>query len=222
MFHIAIDGPAGAGKSSIAKEAARRLGFVYVDTGALYRAIGLSAIRSGIDVHDRAAVIGLLAGIDVDLAYVNGEQKVLLCGEDVSGEIRTEAVSMAASAVSALPEVREFLLELQRDLARRNDVVMDGRDIGTVVLPDAGCKIFLTATAEERAMRRYKELKAKGIDAVYEAVLEDLKKRDYDDSHRDIAPLKLADDGIEVDTTEIDLDEAVNRVVRIAKERLGI
>ena len=129
---------------------------------------------------------------------------------------------MAASAVSALPEVREFLLELQRDLARRNDVVMDGRDIGTVVLPDAGCKIFLTATAEERAMRRYKELKAKGIDAVYEAVLEDLKKRDYDDSHRDIAPLKLADDGIEVDTTEIDLDEAVNRVVRIAKERLGI
>ncbi len=222
MKAIAIDGPAGAGKSSIARRVAKEFGFIYVDTGALYRAIGLSAIRSGIDVHDRAAVIGLLAGIDVDLAYVNGEQKVLLCGEDVSGEIRTEAVSMAASAVSALPEVREFLLELQRDLARRNDVVMDGRDIGTVVLPDAGCKIFLTATAEERAMRRYKELKAKGIDAVYEAVLEDLKKRDYDDSHRDIAPLKLADDGIEVDTTEIDLDEAVNRVVRIAKERLGI
>ena len=222
MKAIAIDGPAGAGKSSIARRVAKELGFIYVDTGALYRAIGLSAIRSGIDVHDRAAVIGLLAGIDVDLAYVDGEQKVLLCGDDVSGEIRTEQVSMAASAVSAMPEVREVLLELQRDLARRNNVVMDGRDIGTVVLPDAGCKIFLTATAEERAMRRYKELREKGMDAVYEAVLEDLKKRDYDDSHREIAPLKLADDGIEVDTTELDLDQAVDRVMEIAKERLDI
>ena len=222
MNAIAIDGPAGAGKSSIAKRLARELGYIYVDTGALYRAIGLSAIRSGIDVHDRAAVIGLLAGIDVDLAYMDGEQKVLLCGEDVSGEIRTEPVSMAASAVSALPEVREFLLDLQRELARKNNVVMDGRDIGTVVLPDAGCKIFLTASPEERAMRRYKELRDKGMDAVYEAVLEDLKKRDYDDSHREIAPLRLADDGIEVDTTEMDLEESVNAVLKIAKERLGI
>ena len=222
MNAIAIDGPAGAGKSSIAKAVAKELGFIYVDTGALYRAIGLSALRKGVGTGDREAVRELLKETDVDLGYVDGEQRVFLNGDDVSGEIRTEAVSMAASAVSALPEVREFLLELQRDLARKNDVVMDGRDIGTVVLPDAGCKIFLTATAEERAMRRYKQLLEKGEEADYEAVLEDLRQRDYNDTHREIAPLRLADDGIEVDTTDIDLEGSIRKVLETAKERLGI
>ena len=222
MNAIAIDGPAGAGKSTIAKALAKELGYIYVDTGALYRAIGLYALRNGADTHDREAVAELLKDIDVDIRYVDGEQRVMLCGEDVSGLIRTEEVSMAASAVSAQPEVRDFLLETQRDLARRNNVVMDGRDIGTVVLPDAKCKIFLTASAEERAMRRYKELVAKGQEADYEAVLEDLKKRDYDDSHRPIAPLKLADDGIEIDTTELDLEGSISKVLETAKEKLGI
>jgi len=222
MNAIAIDGPAGAGKSTIAKRIAKELGYIYVDTGALYRAIGLSALQSGVEVSERSAVIGLLAGIDVDLAYENGEQKVLLCGEDVSGEIRTEPVSMAASAVSAQPEVRAFLLDLQRDIARRNNVVMDGRDIGTVVLPDAQCKIFLTASPEERAMRRYRELVEKGVKADYSVVLEDLRKRDYDDSHREVAPLKLADDGIEVDTTGLGLEEAIELVLGTVKNKLGI
>ena len=222
MNAIAIDGPAGAGKSSIAKAAAKELGFIYVDTGALYRAIGLSALRNGIDIQDREGINRLLEVTKVDLGYVDGEQRVFLNGDDVSGQIRTEEVSMAASAVSAQPEVRAFLLDLQRDLARKNDVVMDGRDIGTVVLPDAGCKIFLTASAEERAMRRYKQLLEKGEKADYEAVLEDLRKRDYNDTHREIAPLKLADDGIEIDTTELDLEGSIRKVIETAKEKLGI
>lgn len=222
MNAIAIDGPGGAGKSTIAKALAKELGYIYVDTGALYRAVGLYALRKGADTHDRKAVAALLPDIDVDIRYVDGEQRVILCGEDVSGLIRTEDVSMAASAVSAQPEVREFLLETQRDLARRNNVVMDGRDIGTVVLPDAKCKIFLTASAEERARRRYRQLLEKGEEADYEAVLEDLKKRDYDDSHREIAPLKLAEDGIEIDTTELELDESIKVVLKTAKERLGL
>ena len=222
MNAIAIDGPAGAGKSSIAKAAAKELGFIYVDTGALYRAIGLSALRNGIDIQDREGINRLLEVTKVDLGYVDGEQRVFLNGDDVSGQIRTEEVSMAASAVSAQPEVRAFLLDLQRDLARKNDVVMDGRDIGTVVLPDAGCKIFLTASAEERAMRRYKQLLEKGEKADYEAVLEDLRKRDYNDTHREIAPLKLADDGIEIDTTELDLEGSIRKVIKTAKEKLGI
>ncbi|MBR5071393.1 MAG: (d)CMP kinase [Oscillospiraceae bacterium] len=222
MHAIAIDGPAGAGKSTIAKAAARELGFIYVDTGALYRAIGLSALRHGVGINDREGVSGLLASTEVDLRYVDGEQRVFLNGEDVSGEIRTEEVSMAASAVSAQPDVRAFLLELQRDLARKNNVVMDGRDIGTVVLPDAKCKIFLTASPEVRAMRRYKQLLEKGEEADYEAVLEDLKTRDYNDTHREIAPLKLADDGVEVDTSELDLEESIRAVIDTAKERLGI
>ena len=222
MHAIAIDGPAGAGKSTIAKAAARELGFIYVDTGALYRAIGLSALRHGVGINDREGVSGLLASTEVDLRYVDGEQRVFLNGEDVSSEIRTEEVSMAASAVSAQPDVRAFLLELQRDLARKNDVVMDGRDIGTVVLPDAKCKIFLTASPEVRAMRRYKQLLEKGEEADYEAVLEDLRTRDYNDTHREIAPLKLADDGVEVDTSELDLEESIRAVIDTAKERLGI
>lgn len=222
MKAVAIDGPAGAGKSTISKRLAKELGYIYVDTGALYRAIGLFALRHGADIHDSAAVVGLLAGIEIDLRFVGLEQRVFLCGEDVSDLIRTEAVSMAASAVSALPQVRDFLMETQRGLARRNNVVMDGRDIGTVVLPDADCKIFLTASPEERARRRYNELVAKGVAANYEVVLEDLKKRDYNDSHRETAPLKLADDGIEVDTTGLSLEGSVQKVIDTAKAKLGI
>lgn len=222
MKAVAIDGPAGAGKSTISKRLAKELGYIYVDTGALYRAIGLFALRHGADIHDSAAIVGLLAGIEIDLRFVGIEQRVFLCGEDVSDLIRTEAVSMAASAVSALPQVRDFLMETQRGLARRNNVVMDGRDIGTVVLPDADCKIFLTASPEERARRRYDELVAKGVAANYEVVLEDLKKRDYNDSHRETAPLKLADDGIEVDTTGLSLEGSIQKVIDTAKAKLGI
>ena len=222
MKAVAIDGPAGAGKSTISKRLAKELGYIYVDTGALYRAIGLFALRHGADIHDSAAIVGLLAGIEIDLRFVGLEQRVFLCGEDVSDLIRTEAVSMAASAVSALPQVRDFLMETQRGLARRNNVVMDGRDIGTVVLPDADCKIFLTASPEERARRRYNELVAKGVAANYEVVLEDLKRRDYNDSHRETAPLKLADDGIEVDTTGLSLEGSVQKVIDTAKAKLGI
>lgn len=222
MKAVAIDGPAGAGKSTISKRLAKELGYIYVDTGALYRAIGLFALRHGADIHDSAAIVGLLAGIEIDLRFVGLEQRVFLCGEDVSDLIRTEAVSMAASAVSALPQVRDFLMETQRGLARRNNVVMDGRDIGTVVLPDADCKIFLTASPEERARRRYNELVSKGVAANYEVVLEDLKRRDYNDSHRETAPLKLADDGIEVDTTGLSLEGSVQKVIDTAKAKLGI
>jgi cytidylate kinase len=218
---VAIDGPAGAGKSTIAKRLAKDMGFIYVDTGALYRAIGLYTLRKEVDIHDTEGVIGLLLEIQVDIQYVGDEQHVFLNGEDVNGLIRTEPVSMAASAVSAIPEVRTFLLETQRGLARRYSVVMDGRDIGTVILPDAECKIFLTAKPEVRAKRRYDELIAKGVEAVYEDVLEDLKRRDWDDSHREVAPLKLADDGIEVDTSGLALEESVAWVKDIVKRKLG-
>jgi len=218
---VAIDGPAGAGKSTIAKRLAKDMGFIYVDTGALYRAIGLYTLRKGVDIHDTEGVIGLLPEIQVDIKYVGDEQHVFLNGEDVNGLIRTEPVSMAASAVSAVPEVRTFLLETQRGLARRYSVVMDGRDIGTVILPDAECKIFLTAKPEVRAKRRYDELVAKGVKAAFEDVLEDLKRRDWDDSHREVAPLKLADDGIEVDTSGLELEESVALVKDIVKKKLG-
>ncbi|MDO5136989.1 MAG: (d)CMP kinase [Oscillospiraceae bacterium] len=221
MRAVAIDGPAGAGKSTIAKRLAKDMGFIYVDTGALYRAIGLYTLRKGVDIHDTEGVIGLLPEIQVDIKYVGDEQHVFLNGEDVNGLIRTEPVSMAASAVSAVPEVRTFLLETQRGLARRYSVVMDGRDIGTVILPDAECKIFLTAKPEVRAKRRYDELVAKGVKAVFEDVLEDLKRRDWDDSHREVAPLKLADDGIEVDTSGLELEESVALVKDIVKKKLG-
>jgi len=221
MRAVAIDGPAGAGKSTIAKRLAKDLGFIYVDTGALYRAIGLYTLRKGVDIHDTEGVIGLLPEITVDIQYVGAEQHVFLNGEDVNGLIRTEPVSMAASAVSAIPEVRTFLLETQRRLAREYSVVMDGRDIGTVILPDAECKIFLTASPEVRARRRYDELVAKGVKAVYEDVLADLKRRDWDDSHRETAPLKLAEDGIEVDTSGLELEQAIAMVKEIVMRKLG-
>lgn len=221
MIAVAIDGPAGAGKSTMAKKLAVELGFIYVDTGALYRAIGYFTLVKGVDVRDEPAVVGLLAGMKVDLRFVDMEQRVFLNDVDVTGKIRTEAVSMAASAVSSLPPVRAFLLEMQRDLARNNNVVMDGRDIGTVVLPDADVKIFLTASSEDRAQRRYQELVKKGISADYEAVLADLVSRDYDDSHRAVAPLKPADDAVLVDTTGNTVDQSVALLTEIVKEKLA-
>ena len=217
---IAIDGPSGAGKSTIAKRLAATLGFVYVDTGAMYRAVGLATLRKGIKSEDTAAVIAALADIDVTIAYVDGAQRVLLCGEDVSDQIRTPEVSMAASTTSAIPEVRKFLFETQQKLARENNVIMDGRDIGTVVLPWAKVKIFLSASVEDRARRRFDELKEKGMDVRFEDVLEDMKQRDYNDSHRAVAPLKPADDAVSVDTTGNTLEESVALLESIVKEKL--
>ncbi len=220
IINVAIDGPAGAGKSTVSRAAAKAIGYIYVDTGALYRAVGVNALRKGIDTKDKPAVAASLADISVDLVFENGEQKVLLNGENVSVEIRTPPASMAASDVSAVPEVRAFLFDLQRDIAKRNNCIMDGRDIGTVVLPDAKVKIFLTASPEERATRRYKELIEKGTEVKYEDVLAELIERDYNDSHREIAPLKPAEDGIILDTTGLSLEESVNEIIRIIKENI--
>lgn len=218
---IAIDGPAGAGKSTIARLAAKELGFIYVDTGALYRAIGLAALRRGYTAEDKDAVIAMLPSVKVELAFNDKhEQIVLLDGEDVSGMIRTPEISMMASAVSAIPEVRAFLLDLQRDMAHTNNVIMDGRDIGTVVLPDAKIKIYLSASPECRARRRYDELVEKGMDVKYEDILNDVIARDYADSHRDIAPLKPADDAIMVDTSGEDLETSVNKLLRIMRDNI--
>ena len=218
---IAIDGPAGAGKSTIARLAAKELGYIYVDTGALYRTIGLAAFRRGLTAEDKEQIIAMLPEIKVALAFNDRqEQIVLLDGEDVSGLIRTPEISMMASAVSAIPEVRAYLLDLQRDMAHTNNVIMDGRDIGTVVLPDAKIKIFLSASPECRARRRYDELIEKGMDVKYEDILSDVIARDYADSHRDIAPLKPADDAINVDTSGEDLETSVNKLLGIMRERL--
>ena len=218
MFNIAIDGPAGAGKSSIARAAAANLGFIYVDTGALYRTVALAALKQGLTPDEKEKIVALLPQIDVSMGFVDGEQRVFLNGEDVSEDIRLPEVSGAASTVSAIPEVRQFLFDLQRDMARTNDVLMDGRDIGTVVLPDAQLKIFLTATPEERARRRYEQIKDKS-DITYEEVLKDLNQRDYQDTHREIAPLKQADDAVLLDTTHMSFDEVVAAIENLAKER---
>ena len=218
---IAIDGPAGAGKSTIARLTAKELGFIYVDTGALYRTIGLAAFRRSLTAEDKDAIIEMLTVIKVELAFnEKHDQIVLLDGEDVSGLIRTPEISMMASAVSAIPEVRAFLLDLQRDMAHTNNVIMDGRDIGTVVLPDAKIKIFLSASPECRARRRYDELIEKGMDVKYEDILSDVIARDYADSHRDIAPLKPADDAIMVDTSGEDLETSVNKLLTIMRNRI--
>lgn len=218
---IAIDGPAGAGKSTIARLAAKELGFIYVDTGALYRAIGLAAARRGLAADNKGDIIPMLDEIEVSLAFnESGEQIVLLDGEDVSGFIRTPEISMMASAVSAIPEVRAFLLDLQRNMAHTENVIMDGRDIGTVVLPDAKIKIFLSASSECRARRRYDELIAKGMDVKFEDILSDVEARDYADSHRDIAPLKPAGDAILVDTSWEDLDTSVDKLLTIMRDNL--
>lgn len=221
MISIAIDGPGGAGKSTIAKALAKKLGYIYVDTGALYRAIGLYMIKKGVDLKNADAIVEKLDEVKVELKYVNDEQRVLLCGDDVSEDIRKPEVSMAASYVSAVPAVRDFLLGLQRKMANENNVIMDGRDIGTVVLPNAEIKLFLTASAEERAMRRYKELIEKGKDVEYETVYKELCERDYQDSHREIAPLRPADDATVIDTTGNDLEKSVQVLMDFISPKLN-
>ena len=196
MISVAIDGPAGAGKSTLARRLAADFGYIYVDTGAMFRTIGLYALRAGKDPKDNEAVNALLPNITLEFAFIEGEQHIYLNGEDVSTAIRTEEVGMAASAVGANPAVRAFLLEMQRDMAKTQNILMDGRDIGTVVLPNATVKIFLTASPEARATRRWKEYQQKGIDTPYEDVLADVKQRDYQDTHRAAAPLKQADDAV--------------------------
>lgn len=218
---IAIDGPAGAGKSTIAKRVAEELNFMYVDTGALYRAVALCAIQKNIEPDDSQRVSEMLSEIKVQLAFnYRFEKVVLLDGKDVSSRIRTPEVSMAASKISALPQVRAYLLDLQRDIAKENNVIMDGRDIGTVVLPDAKVKIFLTASPQVRAERRYKELSEKGANVSFDEVLRDVNERDYNDSHRKTAPLKPAEDSVFVDTTDLDFEQSVEKIISVIKERI--
>ena len=214
MVSVAIDGPAGAGKSTLARRLAADFGYIYVDTGAMFRTIGLYALRAGKEPKDNEAVDALLPNITLEFAFIEGEQHIYLNGEDVSTAIRTEEVGMAASAVGANPSVRAFLLEMQRDMAKTQNILMDGRDIGTVVLPNATVKIFLTASAEARAQRRAKELAEKGQPADFATVLADIRQRDYQDSHRAVAPLKQADDAILVDTSSIGLQESFDLLKR--------
>lgn len=221
MISIAIDGPSGAGKSTLARRLAARHGWLYVDTGAMYRTIGLFAVRAGVDMRSEQAVAALLPQLSLGLRYVDGAQHMFLNGEDVSGLIRTEEVSMAASLVSAHPTVRAYLLETQRAFARENSVVMDGRDIGTVVLPDARVKIFLTASAGERARRRYDELTARGDAVEYEEVLADVKRRDSNDMNRAAAPLRAAADAVTVDTTGLTLEESFRLLCGTVQARLA-
>ncbi len=211
-INIAIDGPAGSGKSTISKEIAKKMGIIYVDTGALYRAVGLKLVNNGVTADTEPPVAEILKDTVVTIKFVEGAQRVFLDGQDVSDLIRTQQISMMASKCSALPCVREFLLEMQRKLARENSVIMDGRDIGTVVLPDADVKIFLTASPECRAKRRFIELSEKGDNTPYQEILKTVIERDYNDSHRAIAPLKKADDAIEIDTTPIGLQESIELI----------
>ncbi len=224
MKHIsvAIDGPAGAGKSTLAREMAKRFGFLYVDTGAIYRTVALHALRESIDPQDGGTLMAVLPELRVEITYgEDGLQHMLLNGEDVTEAIRSPEVSMSASAISAHPGVRVFLLETQRQLARDNDVVMDGRDIGTVVLPGADVKVFLTASAEERAWRRTLELDAKGMARPYQEVLDDLKQRDYNDANRSVAPLRQAEDAIALDTTHLTLSESIEALEQLITDRTG-
>lgn len=221
MINIAIDGPSGAGKSSIAKAVSKKLGYIYVDTGALYRSIGLNAVRCGVEnTRDEGLVVPTLENANVSLRFINGEQRVFLGDDDVSEAIRQNEISMAASNVSAIPRVREFLFSLQRDIAEKNNCIMDGRDIGTVVLPNADIKIFLTASSEERARRRYKELSEKGQTVDFDTLLKEIEERDYQDSHRETAPLKKAEDAVLVDTTGVSFDEAVELILNTIKKGL--
>ena len=221
MISVAIDGPAGAGKSTLARRLASELGYIYVDTGAMFRAIGLYAMRAGKDPKDNEAVNALLPQIELRLASIEGEQHIYLGDEDVSTAIRTEEAGMAASAVGANPTVRAFLLEMQREMAQKQDVLMDGRDIGTVVLPNATVKIFLTATPEARATRRWKEYQAKGMPNTYEEVLADVKQRDYQDTHRAAAPLKQAEDAVLLDTSEMNFEQSLAAMKAIIAQKVG-
>ena len=218
MIAVAIDGPAGAGKSTIAKKVSERLGYIYVDTGALYRAVALACIKEGVSIGEPEQVEALLPKLDIRIIFFNGEQHILLNDNDVSEAIREENVSMAASRVSALPAVRAFLLELQRSFSKTDNVIMDGRDIGTVVLPNAQVKIFLTASPEIRARRRVLQLQEKGQETDFDKILFDIVQRDYNDTHRATAPLKAAENAVTVDTTEMSFDEVVERIMEIIKE----
>lgn len=221
MVSVAIDGPAGAGKSTLARRLAAELGYIYVDTGAMFRTIGLYALRAGKDPKDNEVVNALLPEISLKFAFIEGEQHIYLNGEDVSTAIRTEEVGMAASAVGANPEVRAFLLGMQRDMAKTQDVLMDGRDIGTVVLPDATVKIFLTASPEARATRRWKEYQQKGVEVSYEEVLADVRQRDYQDTHRAAAPLRQADDAQLLDTSEMNFEQSLEAMKKMIVEKVG-
>ena len=218
---VAIDGPSGAGKSTVARAAAARLGYVYVDTGAMYRAIGLAVCRRGISGDDTAGIVATLPAVELAIRYEDGVQHILLCGEDVSDAIRTPEIAQYASKVSAVPEVRQFLLETQRNMAKNGNVLMDGRDIGTVILPDAPVKIFLTASDEARAQRRYLELREKGQDITLDQVLRDIRQRDLQDSTRAVAPLRQADDAVLLDTSDMTLAQSIEAVLRIIGERTG-
>lgn len=219
-IRIAIDGPSGAGKSTLAKRLAQELGIIYLDTGAMYRAVALKAIRLGMDTRDHEGISRIIRDIDISVKYHDGAQRIYLDGEDVSAAIRTNEVSMGASNVSAFPEVREKLVALQQEIARSNPVVMDGRDIGTKVLPDAGLKIFLTASVEERARRRYNELKEKGLlDKTFDELVAEIEERDHNDSTRACSPLKKAEDAVVVDSTGKTVDELVSLIMDMARKR---
>lgn len=217
---IAIDGPSGAGKSTFAKLLAKEISLVYVDTGALYRSIGLYTRRNNADPKDPDQVVPLLSGISLELKYSEAGQRVIMNGEDVSDDIRTPEISMYASAVSAIPAVRSFLLKIQRDMVERGNVVMDGRDIGTVIMPDADVKFFMVATPEVRAKRRYKELCEKGVDCNYDDILADIIERDKNDSGRDIAPAIPAEDAIHFDNSDMDINETLAKMVEIINEKV--
>lgn len=219
--NIAIDGPAGAGKSTIAKKVAKAVSAIYVDTGAMYRAMALHMIRNGIDPEDAAAISRQCQSADITIEYIDGEQAVILNGENVNAFLRREEVGNMASRSSVNPDVRTKLMELQRQLAARTDVVMDGRDIGTVVLPDARVKIYLTASAEVRAKRRFDELAAKGQPADYDTIFNEIRDRDYRDMHREIAPLKQAEDAVLVDTSDMTIEEVADRILEIYREKTG-
>lgn len=221
-FSVAMDGPSGAGKSTIAKAAAKALDFVYLDTGAIYRTVAWHITMLGIGPKDTDHVPALLDDANIDIRFLEDGQHMILNGKDITGEIRTPEISACASQVAAQPAVRDFLLDIQRNLAKNHNIIMDGRDIGTVVLPNASLKIYLTASPEKRAQRRYEEYLQKGQKATYEEVLADQKKRDYDDMHRKIAPLKKAKDAVEVDTTELSVEESINTVVALMREKLGL
>lgn len=220
-YNIAVDGPAGAGKSTIAKEVAKRLKLIYVDTGAMYRAMALFMIRQGVNLEDREAVIGKCAQADITIRYEDGIQKVFLNGEDVSGFLRTEEVGIAASAVSAVPQVRQKLVELQKKLASESDCIMDGRDIGTCVLPEAQVKIYLTASSEVRAKRRYDELQARGQDCDLKKIQADIEERDYRDTHRETSPLRQAEDAVLVDSSHMTAEEVTEKILSVCREKIA-
>ncbi len=219
-INVAVDGPSGSGKSTLSRKAAEKLGYIYVDTGAMYRTIGLHIYNCGIKTDDTAAIIQQLPLISIDLSYENGEQIIFLNGNNVSKEIRTHIISSYASDVAKIPQVRTFLLDMQRQMAENHNVIMDGRDIATVVLPNADVKIFLTASAEIRAKRRYDELLQRGQQVDFNQLLQDIKDRDFQDSHREVAPLKPSENSIILDTSSLDFNESLHQLIKIIKENI--